>query len=80
MIIIMYKGKEARVTADGAMTGDKEGVAYLKRKAGMVTPSMGDAHMAVADLIRRDAGAPVMVIAASPAPKPKRKKGTDIIY
>ncbi len=79
MIIIMYKGKEARITAEGAMTGDKESVAYLKRKAGMVTPSMGDAHMAIADLIRREAGAPVMVIAASPVPALKRKKSTDII-
>ena len=80
MIIILYKGKEGRITPSGEMTGDKDAVAYLSRKAKMVTPSMGDAHMAVADLIRRETGAPVQVIAASPAPKPKRKKGETIVY
>ena len=80
MIVIMYKGKEARVAADGSMSGDKEGIAYLKKKAGLVSPSMGDAHMALADIIRRDTSAPVKVTAASPAPKPKPKKGENIIY
>ena len=79
MIIILYKGKEGRITPSGEMTGDSDAIAYLSRKAKLVTPSMGDKHMAIADLIRRETGAPVQVVAASPAPAPKRKKGENTI-